>query len=250
MGMNNRLLRPRASGFNPRSISGLVYWWDASDLSTLTPSTGVGPFSEWRSKATAATVASQATANNQPTNTTINGRNAVLFDGSNDGFDFTGTARTDETWIIAAAQLADQTGTRTLVNDGTSGHGINISRGSVRLLDTSWGDNTEGSARLRVQYAANPATPYGPAVVSVVRSAAAGGFVYIDGTQRSSAVNGATSFTTSGSVTIAKIGYYNSSTFTLNGWIGEILCWSKALSATERSAAEKYLGKKWGITVA
>lgn len=35
MGMNPRLLRPTASGFNPRQISGLAAWYDASDSSTL-----------------------------------------------------------------------------------------------------------------------------------------------------------------------------------------------------------------------
>jgi hypothetical protein len=31
MPMNPRLLRPRASGFDPRSISGLALWLDAAD---------------------------------------------------------------------------------------------------------------------------------------------------------------------------------------------------------------------------
>lgn len=34
--MNNRLLRPLASGFNPRSISGLAAWYDASLASSVT----------------------------------------------------------------------------------------------------------------------------------------------------------------------------------------------------------------------
>jgi len=39
--MNNRLLRPRASGFNPLSISGMAGWWDASVSSSVTIATGV-----------------------------------------------------------------------------------------------------------------------------------------------------------------------------------------------------------------
>jgi hypothetical protein len=35
MGMNPRLLRPTASGFNPKSIAGLLVWLDASDAATL-----------------------------------------------------------------------------------------------------------------------------------------------------------------------------------------------------------------------
>jgi hypothetical protein len=46
-----------------------------------------------------------------------------------------------------------------------------------------------------------------------------------------------------------RIGYYNTTTFQWQGWIGEILCYSRALTAAERNAAELYLGRKWGITV-
>lgn len=34
--MSPRLLRPRASGFNPRSITGLETWWDAADSAFVT----------------------------------------------------------------------------------------------------------------------------------------------------------------------------------------------------------------------
>ena len=36
MAMSPRLLRPRASGFNPRSIPGLAVWLDASKASSVT----------------------------------------------------------------------------------------------------------------------------------------------------------------------------------------------------------------------
>jgi hypothetical protein len=38
--MSPRLLRPLASGFNPRQIAGLLAWWDASDASTVTLDSG------------------------------------------------------------------------------------------------------------------------------------------------------------------------------------------------------------------
>jgi hypothetical protein len=182
--------------------------------------------------------------------TTVNGKTALSFDGANDGLNFTGTARTDETWIIAAAQIGDSAGQDTLVNDGGNGFGISASRGSTRLVEASFGPGyDEGVHRLRATYSSNAATPFGPGVISVVRSAAAGGFVFIDGTQRVSGVNGALSFTTSASQTMQRIGYYNTTTFQWQGWIGEILCYSRALTAAERNAAELYLGRKWGITV-
>ncbi len=238
----------RAKQFDPRTIPNLAQWLDANDSSTVTLASGA--VSQWDDKSGNSRNATQTTANNRPTTTTVNGRTALSFDGTNDGLNFTGVARTDETWIIAAAQTADQSGTRALVNDGGNGDGINIAKGSQRLLDALWGNTTDGVGRIRASYAVNPATPYGPAVVSVVRSAAAGGFVFLDGTQRISAVNGSSSFTTSGSITIQRIGYYSSTTFQFQGWIGEILCYSRALTAAERLKVERYLGKKWGITVA
>jgi hypothetical protein len=74
--------------------------------------------------------------------------------------------------------------------------------------------------------------------------------VFIDGTQRNSGVNGASSFTTSASQTMQRIGYYSSTLFQWQGWIGEILLYDRALSASDRLKVERYLGKKWGITVA
>lgn len=248
MAMNPRLLRPTASGFNPASIAGIVHWWDANDASTLTLNSGA--VETWTSKAGTKTAASQSTANNRPVTTTVNGKTALLFDGSNDGFDFTGTARTDETWVCAVAQTSDQSGQRSFLSDAGDGLGMSATKGAAKFLEVCFGSFTEGVGRLRPAYNATPSTLLGPAVCSVVRSAAAGGFVFIDGTQRISGVNSAASFTTSGSVTIKRIGHYSSSLFQFNGWIGDILCWNRALSDSERLKVERYLGKKWGITVA
>ena len=84
MGMNPRLLRPRASGFNPKNIAGLSLWLDASDSSTITLN-GATAVSEWRDKSGNGYAVSQATANNQPALTgTIKGRACIEFDGVND----------------------------------------------------------------------------------------------------------------------------------------------------------------------
>jgi hypothetical protein len=247
--MNPRLLRPTASGFNPASIAGLANWWDANDAATLTFNSGA--VETWTSKAGLKNAASQSTANNRPTTTTVNGKTALSFDGSNDGLNFTGTSRTDETWIIAAAQTADQSGQRQIISDGGLGTGISATKASVKLFEVAFGGFTEGTNRLRVEYASPSSTLMGPGVFTCVRSAAAGGFVFIDGTQRTGAVSPfASSFSTSGADTMARIGYYSSSLFQWQGWIGEILLYDRALSASERQKVERYLGKKWGITVA
>lgn len=248
MAMNPKLLRPRASGFNPKSISGLAQWLDASDATTLTLVSGA--VSTWSDKSGNSRNASQSTANNRPITTTVNGKTAVLFDGTNDLMTFTGVSRTDETWVIAAAQTPHQTGDRSFLSDQGNGHGLNtVAAASGKLLDVSFGGFTEGVERLRVQYSATSTTPTGPLVLSAVRSSA-GLYVYVDGTQKSSIVNGATYGTAPKATTIKSVGGYGSGTFNVSGWIGEVLCWDRALSASERSKVEKYLGKKWGITVA
>jgi hypothetical protein len=256
MSMSPKLLRPKASGFNPASIAGLVHWWDANDSSTLTFSTGV---SEWRSKAGTKTAATQSTANNQPTTTTVNGKTALLFDGSNDGFDFSGTARTDETWIVVAAQTEDQTGSRALVNDGDSGGGLLtvsiVPAGRTVRAEYATGipsGTTEGVARITVGASVPVVTQAMPAsVISAPRSSAGGQQIRINGSLRESVITGGlTSSSTTGNVSIKRIGYYSSALFQFKGWIGEVLCWSRVLTVAEMQTVEKALGKKWGITVA
>ena len=84
MPMSPRLLRPRAAGgFNPRSLSGLAAWFDASVSSSITIQTGV---SRWNDLSGNSRHLTQNTTNNQPAygNVTLNGRSVVTFDGSND----------------------------------------------------------------------------------------------------------------------------------------------------------------------
>jgi hypothetical protein len=81
--MSPRLLRPVASGFTPKNLSGLVAWFDADDLSTFTLSgTAV---SEWRDKSGNGYSVAQTDSNNRPARTgTIRGRACIDFDGTND----------------------------------------------------------------------------------------------------------------------------------------------------------------------
>ena len=254
MPMNPRLLRPTASGFNPASISGLVHWWDANDASTVLLNSG--QVESWTSKGGSKTVASQSVANNRPTTTTVNGKTALLFDGSNDGLDFTGTARTDETWILVAEQTENQSGTRALINDGTDGGGITtVPVGGNRALRGEYATGvpsgaTEGVARLTV-LAGSGSVAMPPLVIAQPRSAANGIQIRLNGTQRVSSVTGGLfSSSTSGNVNIARIGYALSTVFQFKGWIGEIMCWNRVLTVAEMQRAERYLGRKWGITVA
>ena len=241
MGMSPQLLRPRATGFNPASIAGIVHWWDANDAASLTINSGA--VQAWTSKAGTKTVASQSTANNRPVTTTVNGKTALLFDGSNDGFDFTGDSRTDETWVIAGAQLSDQTASRAFISDASQGFGISAFRdgSGTRFLDTAWGDF---STTRRVVSLSLSNSPLPPSVIAVVRSSAGGVSLFRNGSLLGSPTSASLS------VAISRIGYLSSATIQLNGWIGDIICYSRAISSDERVTCERALGSKWGITVA
>ena len=81
--MSPRLLRPRATGFNLRSLTGLFAWYDASTSSSITTQTGV---SQWADLSGNARHLTQSTTNNQPAygTVTLNGKPTITFDGTND----------------------------------------------------------------------------------------------------------------------------------------------------------------------
>jgi hypothetical protein len=246
MGMNPRLLRPKASGFTPRNISGLAAWWDASDAASIT--TVSGRVSQWNDKSGNGVHATQTTANNRPENTsqTLNGRAVMTFDGSNDIMSFTGTARTDETQFVVVRNnmVASAVSNQQILGDASSGFGVTAvikNDGSTNSdVFTHCGGFSLGTTSARYQFPAN--NPFGPAVVSAIRSSASGGILRTDGVQRATC-------TTSNSYALARIGGVGSS-LPLNGYIAEIVIYSRALSVADVQRVERYLGTKWGLPVA
>ena len=246
MGMNGRLLRPLATGFTPRNISGLAAWWDASDAASIT--TVSGRVSQWNDKSGNGVHATQTTANNRPVNTsqTLNGRAVMTFDGSNDIMSFTGTARTDETQFVVVRNnmVASAVSNQQILGDASSGFGVTAvikNDGSTNSdVFTHCGGFSLGTTSARYQFPAN--NPFGPAVVSAIRSSASGGILRTDGVQRATC-------TTSNSYALARIGGVGSS-LPLNGYIAEIVIYSRALSVADVQRVERYLGTKWGLPVA
>lgn len=94
MPMNPRLLRPLATGFNPRSIAGLQFWLDGSDAATLGNTsagpggaTNNGPVKYWGDKSGLGRHVTQTGADSvSPTLLTAarNGRSALSFDGGDE----------------------------------------------------------------------------------------------------------------------------------------------------------------------
>ena len=246
MPMSPRLLRPRATGFNPKSISGLALWLDATDSTSYTTATGV---SEWRDKSGNGRTFSQSTGNNQPTVSANaqNGKAALTFDGTNDSFSGPVTfslTSTHSVFVVVnptvrkiASFLAGAVSAELIYGDG-----------SASFSGSKFGAFGVG----RAVYGGGTITTGAYQVVSVVCS---GSTLPANLSMWTNGSGGAVSVVTSGTAPAAAltapltIGTSASSQF-WNGSIGEMLIYSRSLSDTERLTVERGLGKKWGITVA
>ena len=236
MGMNPRLLRPRASGFNPKSISGLAVWLDGSDAATLTLNGSA--VSQWADKSGNGRNATQATALNQPTTSTINGKGAVSFDGNSDGL------------LLGDLSAAFPTAaTGFWVHTKHSG----ANTGSYMVASTrnndGWWTFGGGSSYLGVFRS----TRLGPTAIDLepaalncvaVLSTSATYEVYVQGskvhTAAASYAGGDNHVIGAGKVPLD---------FYLLASVGEVLYYNRALSASEMTTIHKYLSGKWGFTL-
>jgi hypothetical protein len=233
MGMSPTLLRPRARGFNPKSISGLKLWLDAANASTFTLNgTGV---SQWSDGSGSGNHFVQATSNNQPSRTdTQNGKSVVTFDGSNDR-------------LATASAISLGTGGYTVFIVGYHGGNFQVmlEGGTLNPYLSSNSDNSTGFIHFDGAAAvSSTAGTYSLNTWFVLE-------YVISQSSRLISVNGTQVASGSGTSRAASIQYLGSTSsgFYWNGRFAELLIYGSALSA-QRSTIRKYLGSKWGITVA
>lgn len=257
MSMSPRLLRPRATGFDPRSISGLELWLDFSDSSTVTLSGST--ISQVNDKSGKGWAAVQATGANQPTLTTnaINGRSVASFDGSNDQLTVASfpaiTALT--AFAVAYRDWTSRTAYRTLVAfniASTSGIGVFV-HASGTVFDWQADDLLLYGNGFSTGRAPRSIGPLGgqsanaPLVLSGVLSSTSSG-LWRNGTSISTRVN------TTGNVNVAsgtlRIGAESASADYSDYKIAEILLYTTTLTSTQIKSVERYLGSKYGITIA
>ena len=239
MGMSPRLLRPRATGFNPKSIANLVLWLDGNDSSTVTLETGV---KVWADKSGGARNFTQDTLNNQPSySATLNGKRVLSFNGSSHQLNnLTNIINTDNVTMFVVGQR----------NSGTFGGYITTmdSAASGDLSPAVLNNSTNIAIRGDNGALASGSGGFtGPSVITGVVSNWAPS-LYLGGTFIQSQASGGTPGplnvkTSIGTYRIAAANY-------LNGYIAEIICYTRVLSTTERQTVERYLGRKWGLTVA
>jgi hypothetical protein len=248
--MNPRLLRPLASGFNPKSIAGLGLWLDASVTSSLTFNGDT--VSEWRDLSGSGRHFSQATAGSQPdgNSRTQNGLRVLDFDGN----DFlTGNSatlnltRNVSGLTVFAVVKEDVIASNVTLFFASTGGGL--TRLSVRNFGTQ---KTAGGRRLDADSFASTGDNLrttNPLVSSVVADYAnADLFLYESGTLTASNTSfqtaGTTSDTDSTGVSIAG---NLAGAEGLNGFFSEVVVYQRALPTTERQKIEGYLAWKWGL---
>lgn len=280
MSMSPRLLRPRATGFNPKNISGIVAWFDADDVSTFTL-TG-SDVSEWRDKSGNGYAVSQPTGNNQPARTgTVRGRACIDFDGTNDCLfsDGTGlsaayngdksltvfcvgemhtpaeyTTNASGTWFSFASSLS---GTPFFYLRSGSG------AGNLQLALRNDASNANGGLiAALLGPAANTTSGPGDFFICSVTSASQGVSVARahnvltntgdsiasprnqQGSETTSAASRAAGDTTSNRFTIGALGRNTFSDF-FPARLSEIIIYNRVISSTERAALVRYLGRKY-----
>jgi len=244
MGMNGRLLRPRASGFNPKSISGLQAWWDFSDSSTLGPtSSGVGTVTNngpVKFVADKSASGFNLTATHSDANapsfvaSSLNGKSALSFDGG-DVLNSSTVAIMTAPFTLFIVCKANVTGTsRVCGSVGTR------SIGPFGASNTQWGFFSAGGG-----IRSFGATATSASVLAMTCTAALDGVFFGNGTQATSAA------VLSTTLSLFALGSdRDGSVGTLNGVVYECLSYSSALSSSQVTTVSRWLGTKWGITVA
>jgi len=247
------IINDRAA-IDPRDISGLSVWYDASDWSTITLNGSA--VSQWGDKSGNGLHASQSTANNQPTYAANrrNGLAVVTFDGVNDS--------------LVTSSFADgwTAFTSFSVFNATTSIGIGLQilwtrstdRQRAVVIQASSGASVPFSIRGHLNSAGG--SDYDTAAFGVFNS-----FYYMtnrwDGTtfskptaftartNKTDRANTQTGGFTASNVanTVLRIGNRSDGTRGFIGHIGELLVYSAALSAADRDKVEDYLKTKWGF---
>jgi hypothetical protein len=246
MPMNPRLLRPLATGFNPKSIAGLQAWYDFADIATLGPtSSGVGtvtnngPVKFVKDKSGSNLNLNQPGADSVAPTFLLSGQNALpsaSFDGG-DVLQATSGVHMTPAFTLFIVCKANITGTTRFC-----GVASQRSIGPFAATNTQWGFFSSGGAVASFGVSATAAS-----VLAMTCDSASASVFYGNGTQGSTG--------TAASVTVLDFGLGASRGTTGtgdngNGIVCEVLSYNSVLTAKQLSAVSRYLGRKWGITVA
>jgi prepilin-type N-terminal cleavage/methylation domain-containing protein len=177
----------------------------------------------------------------------INGLPALLFDGSNDFFSFNGDflVGADYTIFVVEKRLSIKSNTNNCFLAGSSNLALsNLSlgyRSSTSLAHVHWGSGYDFS--ITIPAFTSPINR----IHSFVFSKSTGKAIYINGNGGSKIFN-ATQNLPIISYLGSSIGN-NRNYYYYDGYIAEMIFYTRALSNRERQEVELYLSKKWGIKI-
>jgi hypothetical protein len=233
--------------FNPRNVGGLVLWLDATDPAA----NGVQPannaaIASWVDKSTAANTVSQGTGANQPTYKTniINSKPVVRFNGSTTSLVKTTVTSLGSTATVFVVGTINDNGfsAGTFLEYSNAG---TVNTGCLVLYESALLKWRVVVATVIADATYSTSLPY--SAVTTAYNNGSNSFLLVNGTQQATAVTGnmdATSRLTLGSLVSGIAGYF------LNGDIAEVIVYNSSISSAERTLVSRYLGNKWGFTVA
>ena len=230
--------------FDPRSISGLAMWLDAADTSTVTLD-GSSNVSTWADKSGNGRDATQATTTRRPSYAaTVNGRPVITFDGVDD--------QLRSSYVNTGTEMSVF---MTFAKDAAGGTSNTFSR-IFAMFDTV--DTADWNTLTGISYHWDRAGN----VVRVMRNSLAiapvtapsyGTFTTCGFRRNGTAItnwlaastNTGTTASNTFSSTHVAVGGNNADGY-MNGRIGEVIVYGRAVTDTEADTLIAYLKTKWG----
>ncbi|MCC5843543.1 MAG: hypothetical protein JJU05_04755 [Verrucomicrobia bacterium] len=232
-----------ATAWSPAEMPGIVGWYDASDAATLTADGG--SVSQWADKSGNELHLTQSEAARRPATgaTTINGTNAIKFDGVDDRLNTSTNpfgSSVNDAFVLAVHRVDARVSNQTLFS--LTGSSENANRwqshapwGSEIFFDTGG----TGAERLRTNYDVSVgdvvlAGFYGSTTDNVQQIFKNGSLLAGD--------NSGHSVNTAGNLFVGGIGNHYQNTA-----IGEFILLNGTVSTADRQKLEGYLAHKWGL---
>lgn len=222
------------AAFTPPDIAGLGFWYDASDLATITESGGA--VSQWDDKSGNGRHLLQGTGSAQPTtgSRTQNGLNVIDFDGASDFMDTSATFDYGHQWTVFLVVLSD---------DGADGTAQSLVRGNSSTQRGVVTKQTTNVWRMNSGANLDRGTPNTSPVLLTCRFNGAGSSLRINGVQ-SGATGDAGNNT---ALDDFRVGANQTPANFWDGWMGELIGYAAALSSDDMGTVESHLQVKWGL---
>lgn len=228
------------AGVQPNTVSGLIWWFKADALSL----NNNDPVSSWTDSSGVTAGAAQSDANKKPVYKTnqVNGKPAVVFDGSDDIMTGTFPALQNlnaalSMFVVVKTAVAANGGIANISDGpGVYNHGIYFGIESTKYL---WRQDGAGGAAITLSDASYH-------ILSGVNVSASSRNLQIDGGGR--VTESAAQWWGVNPDRYVFGGTYSGSPYMLNGAIAEIMMYNRAVTDLERSNIESYLATKYNIT--